>query len=235
MLVLFTFCRTKSQIAMNLIQYIIRTKSSRYILSILSVLFVFGSCSDDISKSKKIDQNAVIYPDYSGITIPCNIASLNFVVKEPADKYVAVYSLSGKEQFRLSSGDGIITVPSGKWEKLLKEAKGQEFTIDIYIKKGSSWLKYNTITNKISPDSIDSCFSVVIADDKNYGKEANFPTYFFRLLCGDYNRLHCRNHVCRPECQSSKRTAGIACLGPFSTHPGVCESKVYAVYKNDRW
>jgi len=141
---------------MNLIRYTNRGKPFRCILSILLVSLFLCSCSDDISKSKKIDQNAIIYPDYAGITIPCNIAPLNFVVKEPADKYVAIYSLSGKEMFRLSSGDGVISVPSGKWEKLLKEARSQEFTIDICVKKDGRWLKYNTITNKISADSIDN-------------------------------------------------------------------------------
>jgi hypothetical protein len=101
-------------------------------------------------------QNAVIYPDYSDITIPGNIAPLNFVIKEQADKYIAVYQTNGNELFRVSSADGVISVPSGKWENLLKEANGQEFAIDIYTKKGDNWRKYNTITNKISVDSIDS-------------------------------------------------------------------------------
>lgn len=61
---------------------------------------------------KKIGQRAVIYPDYSGITIPCNIAPLNFAVKEVADNYVAVYKVKGREMFRVHSGDGIISVPS---------------------------------------------------------------------------------------------------------------------------
>ncbi|MBA4407888.1 MAG: hypothetical protein C0397_00510 [Odoribacter sp.] len=128
--------------------------SAYFIILIFSVFFV--SCSDDISKSKRIGQNAVIYPDYAGITIPCNIAQLNFVVKEPADKYIAVYKSNGHEMFRVSSGDGIISVPSGKWDDLLKEAKGQDFTIDICINKAGSWFKYNTITNEISTDSIDN-------------------------------------------------------------------------------
>lgn len=139
---------------MNLIHLSILKNPGRFIISI--VWIVLASCSNDISNCRKTDQNAVIYPDYSGITIPCNIAPLNFVVKEPADKYIAVYSLNGKEIFRVSSGDGIISVPSGKWDDLLKEAKGQEFTIEICIKKAGSWLKYNTITNKISTDSIDN-------------------------------------------------------------------------------
>jgi len=141
---------------MNLTHYIIRMNSFRYILSILLLLLFFGSCTDNLSNCKKVDQNIIIYPDYSGITIPCNLAPLNFAVKEPADKYVAVYNFKSKEMFRITSGDGVISVSSGKWKNLLKEANGQEFTIDICLKKSGSWVKYNTITNKISTDSIDN-------------------------------------------------------------------------------
>jgi len=141
---------------MNLIHITNRRNPFLMILSFLLGCLFWGSCSDDVSKSKKIDQNAIIYPDYAGITIPFNIAPLNFVVKDPADKYVAVYKLNSKEIFRVSSGDGTISVPSGKWEDLLNTAKGQEFAIDICIKKAGSWLKYNTITNNVSTDEIDN-------------------------------------------------------------------------------
>jgi hypothetical protein len=141
---------------MNLFHYLIRKNPERCFISIICILLVFGSCSEDISNCKKIDKNAIIYPDYSGITIPCNIAPLNFVIKESADKYVAIYKSNGQEIFRVSSGDGIISVPSGNWENLLKEAKGQEYTIEICVKKGGNWLKYNAITNNISTDSIDN-------------------------------------------------------------------------------
>lgn len=117
---------------------------------------VLGSCSENISGSRKADQSLTITPDYAGITIPCNIAPLNFMVKEPADKYIAVYKLNGKELFRVSSGDGVISVSAGKWERLLKETKGQDFNIDIFLKKSGSWTQYNTITNKVSNDSIDN-------------------------------------------------------------------------------
>ncbi len=139
---------------MSLINISILKKHGLLIVSIFWILF--ASCSADISNCKRTDKNAVIYPDYSGITIPCNIAPLNFVVKEAGDQYIAVYKSNGQELFRVSSGDGIISVPRSKWEDLLKKAKGQEFSIDICIRKAGSWLRYNVVTNKVSADSIDN-------------------------------------------------------------------------------
>ncbi len=139
---------------MSLLSNLIRNKSVSFIFSIVCILFV--SCSNDTSEYKQTDRNALIYPDYSEITIPCNIAPLNFAVQESADKYVAVYKSNEQEIFRVNSSDGIISVPSNKWSKLLKEVKGQKFTIDIYLKNNSNWIKFKPITNNVSSDSIDN-------------------------------------------------------------------------------
>lgn len=125
----------------------------------LKVMFAAGllySCSGNVANFKNIDQNIEILPDYSGITVPCNIAPLNFQVKEKASDYLAIYKSGGKEAFRISSGDGIIQVPESKWKTLLEGANGKEYTVDICLKKPEGWVKYNTITNKISADSLDS-------------------------------------------------------------------------------
>lgn len=115
-----------------------------------------AACSDHISGSRNTNQQITIYPDYSGITIPCNIAPLNFEIKEPADQYVAVYKSGEKELFRVSSGDGVISVPENKWKELLKETVGKEFAIDIFLKKSGGWNQYNPIVNSVSADSLDN-------------------------------------------------------------------------------
>ena len=139
---------------MNRCNFSIIRMSCRF--SVLIAWVLFSACSENISGSRKVDQNVAIYPDYSGITIPNNIAPLNFMVKDPADKVVAVYKLNGKELFRVNSGDGVITVSAGKWAKLLKEAKGQDFTIDVFVKKDGNWVQYNSIINNVSSDPIDN-------------------------------------------------------------------------------
>ncbi len=138
---------------MNLI--LIYHKIARCFLILFAVSCTF-SCSDDVSKSRNLGQDVVISPDYSGITIPCNIAPLNYLVNEKASDYLAIYKCDGKEIFRISSVSGTIQVPEKKWKKLLKIANSKEYTVDICLKKPEGWVKYNTITNKISTDSLDN-------------------------------------------------------------------------------
>lgn len=139
---------------MNPTNFSILKTACRFLFLIGAVLV--AACSDDLSSSAKIDQDPVIYPDYAGITVPCNIAPLNFTIKESADRFVALYKAKGKELFRVASNDGVIVVSATQWEKLLKEATGQDFTIDIFLKKGGSWHRYNSIANHLSADSIDN-------------------------------------------------------------------------------
>jgi len=129
-------------------------KTIGYLLILFGVSLIF-SCSNNVSSFKNVNQNIEITPDYAGITIPCNIAPLNYSVREKASEYLAIYKTDGKEIFRISSGDGAIKVPENKWRSLLKEAKGKEYTVDVCLKKPEGWIKYNTITNQISADSLD--------------------------------------------------------------------------------
>lgn len=139
---------------MKLNNPVLFNKYMRFTVSIIWVLLI--SCSNDLSNFRQVDKNADIYPDCSGVTIPCNIAPLNFAIRDTADQYVAVYKSNGKELFRIDSGDGVIEVPFGKWGQLLKQARGQEFSVEIYLQRDGKWLKYNTIENCISADSVDN-------------------------------------------------------------------------------
>lgn len=114
------------------------------------------SCSHDLSQSQQVDQEAIIYPDYAGITVPCNMAPLNFAIRDTADQYAAVYTSNGQELFRIESSDGVIEVPQGKWARLVEAAMGKEYEVEIYLQRKDKWLKYNSITNYLTPDSIDN-------------------------------------------------------------------------------
>ena len=93
-----------------------------------------------------------IDPDYSGVTIPSNIAPINFKITE--DGHTVFCKVFGYSKTIIETGSkkGIISIPEGKWKKFLEENKGSEFQYrDLYIKmKKNGWSKCKTITNRIS-------------------------------------------------------------------------------------
>jgi hypothetical protein len=119
------------------------------------VSFLFAGCNQNLPSYTDIKTDAKLYPDYTSISIPPNIAPLNFSIKEPAERYIARFYNSEKTDFLVSSGDGTIDIPEKKWKELLKDSHPGNFSIDIFIRKSGKWQKYNTITNIVTADSVD--------------------------------------------------------------------------------
>jgi Tol biopolymer transport system component len=131
-----------------------------YIGVILSVLF-FTLCSGCSKNEENITAQAAsraanIFPDYSGLTIPANIAPLNFTVKETAEDYIVkIYSRQG-EPIRIENRSGHIRIPLKAWKRLLAENTGNELMIDVYVQdRTGTWLRFDSLVNRISTDAMD--------------------------------------------------------------------------------
>ncbi len=136
-----------------------------WILSLIT--FLLSSCNLKLPESNVIDSLPHIDPDYSGITIPPNIAPLNFRITEKADKYLIKIGDQKTDtgdrrteregfSFITKSNDGRVMITLKKWRKLLKLAAGKDIYIDVYAKKENQWVKYKTITDHVSEDPIDN-------------------------------------------------------------------------------
>ncbi len=126
-----------------------------YILAMLSLLI--SSCSTDLSKSAPVDRLPVIFPDYSGIVIPPNIAPMNFVIKEKGKAFVARISANGEDPITIENKRGVIDIGIGKWHDLLKKSQGKEINIEVYAKdENGKWQKFKTIVNQVANEEIDN-------------------------------------------------------------------------------
>jgi WD40 repeat protein len=130
---------------------------SKYYFVIIIFATALYSCTGkprgNIAENGKLPS---IDPDYSGVTIPFNIAPLNFKITEEGAAFFVTFSADSKTIIEIGSKDGIIRIPEGKWKKMLEGNKGRDFNIDIYLKdKKSGWSKFKTITNKIASEPID--------------------------------------------------------------------------------
>jgi len=114
------------------------------------------ACSDNIQDFITVDREPQIVPDYSNITIPPNIAPMNFFINEIGEKYqVKIHSQNG-EDLNFTSTDNNIRIPSGKWKKLLSQSAGGDFSMEVYVEKDGSWVRFKPVVNHVATDSIDS-------------------------------------------------------------------------------
>jgi len=138
----------------------LRNEGNSFIISFLH-LFIYSiltgivlSCSGP-EQFNELKRAPLISPDYAGVTIPPNIAPLNFTIREKADDYfVKIHSQEG-EAISVSSSDGNIRIPMGQWKKLLERCKGKDLIIDIAVKQKGQWNKFQPIINHVAVDSID--------------------------------------------------------------------------------
>ena len=120
-----------------------------------AMLFTTISCRQELPQFTELNKNVVLNPDYTSISIPRNIAPLNFSINETADQYMVRFHNSNGIDFIIRSKDGNIEIPQKKWNKLLSATATTEFFLDVFVKKSQQWEKYNTITNYVTQDSID--------------------------------------------------------------------------------
>ena len=74
----------------------------------------------------------LIFPDYAEVTVPCNIAPLNFMV-EDAGHIQVVFSHEGTELMRVNGKDGLIQIPVKKWTGCLKTAQGGNIDVQVSV------------------------------------------------------------------------------------------------------
>ena len=124
----------------------------RYILIVLC-LSALAACRPE--PTGNIDVQPEIFPDYKDVTVPANIAPLNFEVlsEEGSRWYVMVTSAEGT--FYGRTGNGLVSFGKRKWRRLLSENKGGELNIRICEKREGKWYSYNPFVVKVAEDEID--------------------------------------------------------------------------------
>ena len=129
---------------------------SKYRLIIIVLVSIFyTSCNEKISEGTIIDQTIDIFPDYDRITIPFNIAPLNFYIKKEAEYYQVEISSTNKLPIIIKQNSPAINIPVEQWNDLLSANKGNILSIVISTKKDNKWLQYNPILDSIAGDSIN--------------------------------------------------------------------------------
>lgn len=133
-----------------------RHHSIRLILTLQCVCLSGFCLSSEFSQDTALlDRPPVLKPDYTGITIPPNIAPLNFLIQESGDNYRVRISGVGGKAIELQSKSGRIRLPSKAWHKLLDLNKGRDLQINIQAQTKGQWTRFAPITNHIAEEEID--------------------------------------------------------------------------------
>lgn len=91
-----------------------------------------------------------LVPDIVEVTVPRNIAPLNFAVKDADRLRLEISSESG----RIRSCGKVTDIPAGKWSRMLSE--GDELEFKLLARKEGKWYGYAPFKVHLSDDAMDS-------------------------------------------------------------------------------
>lgn len=111
------------------------------------------------SASKDVRCQPAIFPDYCDVTVPCNIAPLNFML--PADEYKAcVARITTPDGQQQTYGNGVkMQIPKSKWHAILNASKGKSIKVEVWGKKESEWLSFSPFEIHVAEEPIDEYLS----------------------------------------------------------------------------
>lgn len=98
-----------------------------------------------------------IYPDYTGITIPCNIAPLNFLLRNTPE--AVEVKLKGDTKELLIRDSYKVQFAERPWRNLLEAEKGNKITVQIKAKTKTGWIQYAPFEWLVAADPIDPYLS----------------------------------------------------------------------------
>lgn len=129
-----------------------------YPFSCLLGLGLLASCTVRVPQdAQAVDKLPSLSPDYEGVTIPYNIAPLNFCIGEEGDAFVTVARSPQGESLQAEGKN--VQWELKQWKKLLEEAKGDTLFIDIYVQRDGQWFRYETVKNAVAQEAIDPYLS----------------------------------------------------------------------------
>ena len=122
-------------------------KLYRVLIFLFGILLCTGCNKESGMEMVKTDKKPQIEPDYTDVTIPPNIAPMNFRINDTGE-YFRVTALSGSNGYKLDikSSDGLIQFPEKSWRKLVENSKGGKITFEVFSAK-----KDNNILDQYEP------------------------------------------------------------------------------------
>ena len=123
------------------------------LLAVICWLSAVGCSSDTPKDASSVDEYPQIYPDYIGVTIPVDIAPLNFSMLSDSIALMDV-EVKGSKGGSLHANGEYADFDIGEWHRLLTANRGDSLTVTVCARQDGRWTRYRDFTLYVSPDSI---------------------------------------------------------------------------------
>jgi len=127
----------------------------RYNFLALFSICCIVACQESVNDAVQTSSQPAIYPDYVGVTIPSNIAPLDFCMADETAELIDVMICDKNGNSIHSQGNESTGIDNDGWRQLLSNNIGDSLRITVSAKYPSGWQTYLPFSIYVSPDSID--------------------------------------------------------------------------------
>jgi len=124
----------------------------KHLLVLVCSLLVVA-CSQRVEDAAFVDEYPAVYPDYVGVTVPVDIAPLNFAMLNDSVTGVDVEVTDSKGGSLHAEGE-YADFDVDEWHRLLAANRGDSLTVTVCARQGGQWTRYRDFSIYVSPDSI---------------------------------------------------------------------------------
>ena len=125
-------------------------KNIAILIIIACHLALVTSCMQSVQDPVKVNQLPAIYPDYIGVTIPAEIAPLNFNATDDAVDLIDVV-VRGSKGGELHVQGSYADFDIADWHELTAQNKGGQLTFTVCTRQDGQWKQYSDFTVSVSP------------------------------------------------------------------------------------
>ena len=123
------------------------------ILAVGCWLLAVGCTSHTPKDVAETDELPLIYPDYIGVTVPVDIAPLNFAMLSDSVSTIDV-EVKGSKGGLLHVNGEYTDFDIEEWHRLLDDNRGDSLSVTVIALQDGHWTRYRDFTLYVSPDSI---------------------------------------------------------------------------------
>ena len=121
-----------------------------FIIYHLSFLFLLSACTPTPENIQKSDLLPPLYPDYCDVTIPVNIAPLNFLLRADCE---AVEVKAGDLTVNYKGNE--VVFDCDEWKEMLTHNAGKQIPVTVTALIQGRWIEYKTFNWNVVKDKLD--------------------------------------------------------------------------------
>jgi len=132
-------------------------KMSPVLSLLLTGMLVLAGCSKPSAQAAEpVFKPPRIDPDYSGTTIPPNIAPLHFRILQQGRAFRTVFRFPDAPPLVIDCDDPVVKIPVKAWHDRLEKTRGRSMDIEISVlNEDGSRVLFDPLSIRVAPESID--------------------------------------------------------------------------------